>query len=164
MSLVETMAPWHRLGCALFLTVVAAAASAASPISDADGPAGPAGPFTSPASLARIGSQLARPVGMQIALPKEARPTFRVKVRARPYWTDELLVSQFKVPPMSPLLPPRLPGEPGIGAGAGGGGGGGVDPYKAIAAVRRFFQQRAAEKEVRQVLAELCAISACPAR
>jgi hypothetical protein len=160
MSPVETMAPWHRLGCALCLTVVTAAASAASPISDADGPAGP---LTSPASLARIGSQLARPVGMQIALPKEARPTFRVNVRARPYWTDELLVSQFKVPPMSPLLPPRSPGEPGIGAG-GAGGGVGVDPYEAIAAVRRFFQQRAAEKEVRQVLAELRAISACPAR
>jgi hypothetical protein len=41
MSLVETMAPRRRLGCALLLTVVTAAASAASPISDADTPAGP---------------------------------------------------------------------------------------------------------------------------
>jgi len=65
------------------------------------------------------------------------------------------------VPPMSPLTAPRTPGQPGIGAAGGGVGG---DPYAAIAAVRHFFQQRAAEEEVRKTVAELCAVTACPPR
>lgn len=157
MSLSENMLPRRSVGLALLLMAVTAVAAAAPPIGDADDP--PA-PLTSPASLARIARQLAQPTGLQIALPKETSPTFRVEVREHLYWTDDPPVNLFKVPPMSALAPPRSPGEPGAGAG----GGVGFDPYAAIAGVRHFFQRRAAEKEVREVLAELCAVTACSER
>ena len=160
MSLSENMAPRRSIGLAWLLTAFSAMAAAASPIGDADDTRAP---LTSPASLARIGKQLAQPAGFQIVLQKETPPTFRVEVREHLYWTDEPLVNRFKVPPMSALAPPRSPGEPSVGA-AGAGGGVGFDPYAAIAGVRHFFQRRAAEKEVREVLAELCAVTACPAR
>jgi len=151
------MAQHHPVALALLLTAISAAAGAAAPLDDADGPAAP---LTSSASLARIRTQLAHPARLQMALPKEA-PTFRLEVRAHRYWTDKPFVAEFKVPPMSPLMAPRAPGEPGIGAAGGGVGG---DPYAAIAAVRRFFRQRAAEEEVRKTVAELCAVTACPPR
>lgn len=157
MSLLEHMASRWCAGLTLLLTVVTAAAATASPIGDQDD----APALTSPASLARIGKQLAQPAGLQIVLPNDTTPTFRVEVREHLYWTDEPLVNLFKVPPMSALAPPRSPGEPGFGAT---GGGVGVDPYAAIAGVRHFFQRRAAQKEVREVLAELCALTTCPAR
>ncbi len=160
MSLSENMLPRRSVGLALLLMAVTAVAAAAPPIGDADDP--PA-PLTSPASLARIGRQLAQPTGLRIALPKETSPTFRVEVREHLFWTDEPPVNLFTVPPMSALAPPRSPGEPGVGA-TGAGGGVGFDPYAAIAGVRHFFQRRAAEKEVREVLAELCAVTACPER
>jgi len=152
------MAQHHPVALALLLTAVTAAAGVAAPLGDADGPAAP---LTSSASLARIRTQLAQPTRLQIVLPQEPRPTFRLEVRARRYWTDKPLVPDFMVPPMSPLMAPRTPGQPAIGAAGGGVGG---DPYAAIAAVRRFFQQRAAEQEVRRTVAELCAVTACPAR
>src|SRR5262245_10754188 len=131
MSLAEDMPPRRSVGLALLLSAVTTVAAAASPIDDADDPPGP---LTSPASLARIGKQLAQSAGLQIVLPRETPPTFRVEVREHLYWTDEPLVNPFKVPPMSALAPPRSPGEPGVGA-AGAGGGVGFDPYAAIAGV-----------------------------
>ena len=153
------MARSRAFGLALLLVTITAAAEA-SPIGDGEDPAPPS---TSESLLARIGRLLAQPSSLQIVLPQEA-PTFRVEVHEHLYWTDEPpLLSTLRVPPMSPLLPPRSPGDPTLGA-SGAGAGVGIDPYAAIASVRHFFQQRAAEKEVREVVAELCAVTICQPR
>jgi hypothetical protein len=158
MSLSENMAPRRPVGLALLLTAVTAVAAPVSAIGDADDPQAS---LISPASLARIGKQVAQPAGLQIARPQETPPTFRVEVHEHLYWTDEPRANLFNVPPMSALAPPRSPGQPSVGAS---GAGVGFDPYAAMAGVRHFFQRRAAEKEVREVLAELCVVTVCPAR
>src|SRR5262245_46842911 len=154
------MALRRLVGLVVLQTTITVTAAAAAPLGDPDD-AGAS--LISPATLARIGRQLAQPPVLQIDRPQETHPTFRVEVNAHPFWTDEPLTPLFKVPTMSPLAPPRSPGEPGTGA-AGAGGGVGFDPYAAIGRIRHFFQQRAAEKEVRAVVAELCAVTVCTAR
>ena len=111
-----------------------------------------------PVSVAQVRARLARPAPLQTSLLELPRPTFRVEVREHPYWTDEPVAWNFTMPPMSPLVPPRSLGEPGIGTTAAGVG---FDPRSAIAAARHALRERAARKEVQKAVAEFCAVIGC---
>jgi hypothetical protein len=113
-----------------------------------------------PVSMDRIRARLAAPATLQLALP-EPTAEFRIVIHEHPYWNDEPLGSNFKVPPMTALAAPAAPGSPEWFASQGAAGGGGVEMLSLIAHVRRALEERSARKEVQQAIAEFCAANSC---
>jgi hypothetical protein len=113
-----------------------------------------------PVSMDRIRARLAAPAPLQIALP-EPTVEFRIVIHEHPYWIDEPLGSNFKVPPMTQLAAPAAFGSPEWFASQSAAAGGGVDMLSLIAHVRHTIQARSARKDVQRAMAEFCATNSC---
>ena len=105
------------------------------------------------ASLRRIRAALSRPARLRLTVPE---PTFRVEVRAHPYFTEIPWTWDFGGGGGAPLAPPTL--------------GSSTPPLitidllpigRAIANARRAHAERAAQDEVRDALANFCSTHAC---
>jgi hypothetical protein len=105
------------------------------------------------ASLSRIRGALSKPAGLRVTVPE---PTFRVEVRAHPYFTEIPWTWDFGSGGTAPVVPPTLgQSTPPLIA---------IDLLpigRALANVRRAHAERAAQDEVRDVLAEFCSTHAC---
>jgi hypothetical protein len=114
-----------------------------------------------PVSVDRIRTRLAEPATLQIALP-EPTVQFRIVIHEHPYWNDEPLGSNFKVPPMTALTAPAGVGSPEwFVSHSAAAGGGGVELLSLFAHVRHAIQERSARKEVQHAIAEFCAANSC---
>jgi len=105
------------------------------------------------ASLNRIREALSKPAGLRVTVPE---PTFRVEVRAHPYFTEIPWTWDFGGGGASPVVP-RTIGQstPPLIA---------IDLLRigrALTSARRAHAERAAQDEVRHEFAEFCSTHAC---
>ena len=106
------------------------------------------------ASLNRIREALSKPAGLRVTVPE---PTFRVEVRAHPYFTEIPWTWDFGGGGAPAPLVPRALGQstpPLIAIDL-------LQIGRAVASARRAHAERAAEDEVRHELAEFCSTHAC---